>query len=110
MIKKLYKSIIDQKRQERQDELYRDLIRREAKIGGTLFGTIPAGVRREFFCLDKRTWVWHEEWTGKDGKTRNKTTRYDLRPNGILKTQNGQHYQQVSPEEARNLYTAAKLY
>lgn len=110
MIKKLYKSIIDQKRQERQDELYRKLIRREAKVGGTLFGPIPSGVRREFFCLDERTWVWHEEWTDKDGKERNKTTRYDVRPNGILKTLNGQHYQQVSPEEARNLYKAAQLY
>jgi len=110
MIRKLYKSIINQKRQERQDELYRDLIRHEAKIGGKLFGPIPDGMRREFFCLDERTWVWHEEWTDKDGKARNKTIRYDVRPNRILKTQNSQHYQLVLPEEARNLYKAMQLY
>jgi len=110
MIKKLYKNIISQKRAERQDELYRNLIRREAKVGGTLFGPIPAGVRREFFCLDERTWVWHEEWTDKDGKDQNVTTRYDVRSNGVIKTQNGQHYQMVSPDEARNLLVAANLY
>lgn len=109
MITKLFKNISAQKHEERKAELYRNLIRREAKIGGQLFGTIPKGHRREFFCLDERTWVWHEEWV-EHGQRQSKTTRYDVRPNGILKAQDGQPYQLVTPEEIRNLYQAAMLY
>ena len=110
MIKKIYKHVINQRRTERQAELYRNLIRHEAKIGGQLFGEIPTNVRREFFCLDKRTWVWHEEWTGKDGKHHYRTTRYDVRPDGIIKAQDGQPYKLVSPDEVQNLYKATQLY
>ncbi len=111
MIKKLLKTISGSSAEDRQAKLYRDLIRHEARIGGTLFGPVPAGGRREFFCLDDRTWVWHEEWTDKlTGELRSKTTRYDVRPNGILKAQDGQGYKYVSPQEAKHLYEAAKLY
>lgn len=82
----------------------------EARVGGTLFGEVPAGHRREFFCLDKYTWVWHEEWTDKSGQRQIVTTRYDVRPDGILKSQNGSHYQQVAPSETRHLAQAAKMY
>jgi len=110
IIKKMLNAAISQRDEERRAELYRNLIRHEAKIGGQLFGPVPKGHRREFFCLDRHTWVWHEEWTDNGGNNRSKTTRYDIRPNGILKAQDGRHYQQVSPEEARNLYSAAKIY
>ena len=40
----------------------RQLIRRESKIGSQLFGQVPSGRSREFFCLDERTWVWSESW------------------------------------------------
>ncbi len=33
----------------------RQLIRRESKIGSQLFGQVPSGRSREFFCLDERT-------------------------------------------------------
>lgn len=89
---------------------YRELIRREAQIGGQLFGPIPAGHRREFFCLDEYTWIWHEEWTDSRGRRQGRTTRYDVRADGILKAQDGQSYQQVSREEAANLVEAARLY
>jgi len=98
------------KREDRQAELYRNFIRHEAKIGGQLFGKVPKGTRREFFCLDGRTWVWHEEWTDEYSEHHNRTTRYDVRPNGIFKDQEGQPYQLVSLDEARNLYRAATLY
>lgn len=111
MIKKLLRTISGSSAEDRQAKLYRDLIRHEARIGGTLFGPVPEGGRREFFCLDDRTWVWHEEWTDKiTGQLRSKTTRYDVRPNGILKAQDGQGYKYVSPQEAKHLYEAAKLY
>ena len=110
MLKKLLKSITSQKQEQRQAELYRNLIRREAKIGGQLFGPLPKGGRREFFCLDEHTWIWHEEWLDEKGERQVKTTRYDVRPNGVIKVQDGQPSQYVTLEEARRLYQAVDLY
>jgi hypothetical protein len=110
MLQKIFKTILGGSQQERQADLYRNLIRHEAKIGGTLFGPVPKGGRREFFCLDERTWVWHEEWIDENGQHKSKTTRYDVRPNTILKAQDGSHYQPVGPEEARHLRDAVQLY
>ena len=93
-----------------QAEIYRAMLRREAEMGGKLFGPIPEGHRREFFCLDSRTWVWHEEWRDEHGKHHAKTTRYDVRPTGILKAQDGLTYQQISQTEAENLQQAISLY
>lgn len=95
----------------RRAQAYRDLIRKEAKIGGQLFGPIQPEGRREFFCLDKHTWIWHEEWTDKNnGQRKVVTTRYDIRPSGILKAQDGQNYRYVDFQEAYNLYRAVQLY
>lgn len=91
---------------QRDDE---QLIRYEAQIGGRLFGALPKGHRREFFCLDEHTWVWHEEWVDGKGKRQVATTRYDIRPSGILKAQ-GSQYQPLSTEETINLYKAIELY
>ena len=110
MIKKMFKGMMAQRQQDRQAELYRNLIRHEAKIGGQLFGPVPQNVRREFFCLDKRTWVWHEEWTDAKGKEQVRTTRYDVRPDGVLKAQDGQPYKLANREEVHNLYKAAQEY
>lgn len=110
MITKFLKAITGSNAEARKAELYRNLIRHEAQIGGKLFGPVPAGGKREFFCLDRRTWVWHEEWTDEQGQHRSKTTRYDVRPNGILKAQDGSSYQYVSKEEAEHLRDAAVLY
>lgn len=99
-----------QKQEQREAKLYRDLLRHEAQIGGTVFGVVPQDRRREFFCLDEHTWVWHEEWTDESGKHNVMTTRYDVRPSGIVKSQNGSHYQNVSADEAERLLEAAKLY
>lgn len=110
MIKKLFSTITAQRSEERRAELYRNLIRHEARIGGQLFGPVPAGARREFFCLDEHTWVWHEEWLdNKSGERKTKTTRYDVRPDSILKSQNGQ-YQHLTPDEGRRLLQAAETY
>lgn len=96
--------------EDRRAAYERSLIQAEAKLGGKLFGPIPKGHRREFFCLDEHTWVWYEEWTDQNGQRQSSTTRYEVRPDGVLKLQNGQVYQRLTREEARNLYLTAELY
>lgn len=98
------------KREERRAQIYSALIHHEAKIGGELFGPIPKGHRREFFLLDVHTWVWHEEWKDEAGQWQAVTTRYDVRPGGILKSQGGQAYKRLSKQELTNLYRAVSLY
>lgn len=110
VLQKLLTSTKVQRHNDREAELYRSLIRREAKIGGEIFGSVPEGGKREFFCLDEHTWIWHEEWLDAKRQRRIKTTRYDIRPTGILKAQDGQTYQHVSIEEAERLLQAAKIY
>ena len=88
----------------------RDLIRLESKIGAALFGPLPKGHRREFFCLDAHTWIWYEEWTDAAGKTQSHTIRYEVRHNGVIKVQDGQAYQVVEGQELENLVMATDLY
>jgi hypothetical protein len=110
VFKKLTDNLLKQRQQVRDEELYRNLMRHEARIGGTLFGPVPKGHRREFFCLDEHTWIWHEEWTDKDGKKQIRTTRYDVRPNGVLKAQDGQPYRYLGEQEAQHLLAAVDMY
>lgn len=89
----------------------RELIELESEIGRELFGPIPAGHRREFFCLDNHTWVWYEEWQDIDtGKKKALTTRYEVHENGILKVQDGTSYRFIEGEELKNLSVAVRLY
>lgn len=110
LLKKIISGKTALRHEDREAELYRALIRREAKIGGELFGPVPSGTRREFFCLDERTWIWHEEWTDSKGRRQIRTTRYDVRPNGILKAQDGHSYQKVGRQEAMRLRQAVDTY
>lgn len=107
----LFGSMKAQKEEQKRIEINKALLHHEAKIGGELFGPIPEGHRREFFCLDEHTWVWHEEWTDKQtGKRHVMTTRYDVRPGSILKSQGGQAYQKLSKSEIQNFHQAVTLY
>lgn len=106
MIKRLLDSILREREQKRRTELNLNLIRHEAKIGGQVFGPVPKGHRREFFCLDRHTWVWHEEWIDTSGARQIQTTRYDVRPGSVFKSQNGQ-YKKVSNSELKRLQEAA---
>ncbi len=110
MIKRLLQSVLTQSQSDRRAELYRNLIRSEAKIGGELFGPLKPGSRREFFCLDEHTWIWHEQWQDEQGQVQVQTTRYDVRPSGILKAQDGKSYQPLSNKEALNLAQAVRQY
>lgn len=88
----------------------RELLQLESEIGAKLFGDVPKGGRREFFCLDEKTWIWHEEWLGEDGKRTQRTIRYEVHEKGILKVQEGARYSFVEGEELQNLVKAATLY
>lgn len=87
----------------------RDLIQRESVIGGHLFGAIPSGHHRQFFNLDRNTWVWYEEWE-EDGKHQDRTTRYEIHENGIMKVQDGAQYYYIEGHELENLLMAIKMY
>lgn len=88
----------------------RELIQLESEIGSKLFGDIPPGHRREFFCLDEKTWIWHEESKSKGGKTERRTIRYEVHANGILKVQEGARYSFIEGAELDNLVAAATMY
>lgn len=89
----------------------RELLQLESEIGARLFGEVPAGHRREFFCLDEKTWIWHEEWIDPKTKKRHQaTTRYEVHENGILKVQEGARYSFIEGEELKNLDMATQLY
>lgn len=110
MINKILKITGMQSQDDRKAKLYRDLLQHEARIGGELFGPVPNGGRREFFCLDEYTWIWYEEWLDKNKQRQSRTTRYDVRPGGITKIQDGNSYQELSDDEALRLYDAMKAY
>ena len=89
----------------------RELIQLESEIGAKLFGPIPAGSRREFFCLDDTTWIWHEEGVNaQTGRRETSTTRYELHENGILKVQEGSRYTFLEGAELENFAKATQLY
>ena len=88
----------------------RDLIRLESEIGAQLFGPLPKGRRREFFCLDASTWIWHEEWVDEDRKHHLATTRYEVQDRGILKVQEGARYSYLEGQELQNLTLAIRMY
>ena len=94
---------------ERRAEIYKSLIHWEGQVGGQLFGPVSKGGRREFFCLDENTWVWHEEWIDNAGH-HTMTTRYDIRPNAVVKSQGANNYETLSPEELRHFISAVLLY
>lgn len=110
MLLHLFRHAKARKQEQRLTEFQRALLRYEARLGGEIFGPIPEGGHREFFCLDEHTWVWHEEWKDKHGKHHALTTRYDIRPNGIVKSQGDNVYQALGKEEARNFYHAVQAY
>lgn len=88
----------------------RKLIEFESEVGRELFGPIPAGHKRDFFCLDSNTWVWHEQWRDENNKLQTSTTRYEVQSTGILKAQDGHVYKYIEGEELSNLAVAIELY
>lgn len=89
----------------------RELIQLESEVGTKLFGEVPIGHRREFFCLDETTWIWYEEGkNSKTGKTERQTIRYEIHENGVLKVQEGARYSFIDDTELNNFVTATTMY
>jgi len=88
----------------------RQLLQLESQIGAKIFGPVAPGHRREFFCLDENTWIWHEEWKDKKGVQQQTTVRYEVHEKGILKVKEGPRYDYIEGEELDNLVLATRLY
>ena len=88
----------------------RELLKLESEVGAKLFGPIPRGHRREFFCLDERTWIWHEEWLDEKHKLTTSTVRYEINDQGVLKVQEGARYAYLEGEELQNFGVAIRMY
>lgn len=88
----------------------RQLIQLESKIGRELFGPIPKGHQREFFCLDDTTCIWYESYKDQKGLTVETTTRYEIQGDKILKVQAGARYSYLEGAELKNLLLAIGMY
>lgn len=89
----------------------RSLMRAEAQIGSTVFGAVPAGHTREFFCLDQYTWVWSERWFDQEeGSEKHMTVRYEFQPNGVLKVVDNIPRGYIQEQELKNLVRAMRTY
>ncbi len=83
---------------------------REALVGARVLGPIPSGHEREFFCLDRHTWIWHESWKDEHGQRQQFTVNYEIDPSGILKRVNGGQYTKLSGEELKRFNDAILAY
>jgi len=88
----------------------RDLMRAEAQLAQNIFGPVQNGGKREFFCLDRNTWIWYEQWTSDAGEAKQITTRYLVRSGEIVKSQNGGAYHRLTIAEAENFQAATQEY
>ncbi|MES2876320.1 MAG: hypothetical protein V4678_02495 [Patescibacteria group bacterium] len=88
----------------------RELLQLESEIGRELFGPIPKGHHREFFCLDENTCIWYEAYKNADGKQVESTTRYEIQGDKILKAQAGARYSYLEGAELDNLLLAVGMY
>lgn len=89
----------------------RNLMRKEAQVGSSVFGAVPAGHSREFFCLDAVTWVWSEQWYDPTTKSnQHMLVRYEFQSRGVLKTVNDVTCGYVEGRELKNLVTAIESY
>lgn len=87
-----------------------DLVNLESQWGGTLFGPVPAGHRREFFEHKKNVWIWYEGWYTPTGAFKEVTIRYEVRPAGVFKRVSGQKYERLDGEELNNFRQVARDY
>lgn len=85
-------------------------ISQEAAIGAQVLGPIPAGHTREFFCLDRNTWIWRENWRDENGTPQQFIVNYEVDPSGILKRVNGGQYSRVEGAELARFDQAIRLY
>lgn len=86
----------------RRRAVERNLINAESSVGRTVFGRVQPGHTREFFCLKKNVWIWHEDGI---------TIRYEVRKNGVYKrVENEEHFHKIEGAELQNFTNATKAY
>lgn len=88
----------------------RELLQKESAVGRTLFGPVPKGHQREFFCFDENTYIWYESYKDSSGKEVTSTTRYEIQGDKILKAQDGARYSYLEGQELDNLLLAIGMY
>jgi hypothetical protein len=89
----------------------RSLMRKEAQVGSSVFGPVPAGHSRNFFCLDEITWIWSEQWYDSATKShQHMLVRYEFQSRGVLKTVNDVACGYVEGRELKNLVNAIESY
>ena len=104
-------NILQRNDQVQKAETEKKLIKFESSIGRHMFGPIPEGHERDFFCLDPYNWIWNEAWKDETGNRVTLMTRYTIQPTGgVIKSQNGNTHRLVDDQEATNLYFAIKKY
>lgn len=86
------------------------LIKKEAALGGQLFGKVPANRNREFFYMGNDTWVWNESWQNGSGQKFTQTVQYRILPTRIEKIQSGQSTPLYDMQEISNLVVATRWY
>ncbi len=93
------------------DQTEREQIKNESIIGASIFGEFPPNViDREFFNLDKNTWIWGEKFALPNGSTKELITKYEVQKHGILKIQPDNQYSYIDGAELRNFAIAVREY
>lgn len=87
----------------------RELLTFESQVGAEIFGPIPEGHQRQFFCLDEATWIWSDVCD--DATGRHETIiRYEIHDTGILKVLGDHDYAFLGGDELRRFVTAVQMY
>lgn len=88
------------------------LIDEESLVGGKLFGRLGSGVSRRFFMDDGDSWFYSE--TAIDPSTKQQlysfTIRYQVLPQGILKSVDGRGHVFIKGIELERLLKSMELY
>lgn len=87
----------------------RDLLTLESRVGAEIFGPIPEGHRRQFFCLDEETWVWSDISDDEAGHHET-IIRYEIHDTGILKVLGDHDYTFLGGDELRRFVVAVQMY
>ncbi|MCL2001836.1 hypothetical protein FWG76_00315 [Candidatus Saccharibacteria bacterium] len=86
------------------------LVNLESAVGAKIFGALPEGRRREFFCHTPTEWFWHEEWTDEYGLAKRQTVRYIVSGGQVIKKQVGQPNTVLAGPELKNFTRATRKY
>lgn len=88
------------------------LIDSESKIGGQIFGHASRGVTRRFFLDDGDSWFYSEKAvdTTNGRVLYSFTIRYEILPQGVLKSVDGRGHVFITGIELAHLKQAIKVY